>query len=84
MGLDRGAAKEAFARFLDGSRYSSQQIRFVEMIIERLTVHGEVSVGQLYEAPFTSVHHKGLDGAFSPQEADALQQALDATQLRVA
>jgi type I restriction enzyme R subunit len=84
VGMDRAAAQQAFSRFLDGSRYSSQQIRFVEMIIERLTVHGEVSVGQLYEAPFTSVHHKGLDGAFSPQEADALQQALDATQLRVA
>ena len=84
VGMDRAAAQTAFARFLDDSRYTSQQIRFVEMIIERLTVHGEVSVGQLYEAPFTAVHHEGLDGAFSPQEAHALQKALGDTQLRVA
>ena len=79
VGMDREAAKQAFARFLDGSRYSSQQIRFVEMIIDRLTAHGEVSVAHLYDPPFTAIHQQGLDGAFAPQEADALAAALDAT-----
>lgn len=77
VGLDRNAAKEAFGRFLDESRYSSQQIRFVEMIIERLTKAGSVEPGQLYEPPFTSVHFSGLDGAFSDSDADAIVDVLE-------
>ena len=85
VGMDRAAAQQAFAQFLDSERYSSQQIRFVEMIIERLTAHGEVTVGQLYDPPFTGVHHEGLDGAFARSEdADALTEALQATQQLVA
>lgn len=33
VGLDKGAAKEAFARFLDDRRYSRNQIEFVNLII---------------------------------------------------
>lgn len=72
VGLDRGAAKEAFARFLDDSRYSSQQIRFVEMIIDRLVSNGVVEPGQLYEPPFTGIHYEGLDGTFEDADADAI------------
>ena len=78
VGLDRGAAKEAFGRFLDGSRYNSQQIRFVEMIIDRLTHHGVMEAGQLYEPPFTSVHYEGLDGVFPGSEAEELLGSLEA------
>ena len=72
VGMDRNAAKEAFGRFLDEARYSSQQIRFVDMIIDRLTRHGSVNLAQLYEPPFTSVHYEGLDGAFSDADAEAI------------
>lgn len=77
VGLDRNAAKEAFGRFLDEGRYSSQQIRFVEMIIEQLTKTGSVEPGQLYEPPFTAVHFSGLDGAFSDSDADAIVDVLE-------
>lgn len=72
VGLDRAAAKQAFARFLDGGRYGSQQIRFVEMIIDRLATSGEIEPGQLYEPPFTAVHHHGLSGAFGDADAEAI------------
>jgi type I restriction enzyme R subunit len=72
VGLDRDAVKAAFARFLDGTRYGSQQIRFVEMIIDRLTRNGVMAPGQLYEPPFTALHHEGLDGAFDDADADAI------------
>ncbi len=72
VGLDRAAVNEAFSGFLDGSRYSSQQIRFVEMIIDRLTQNGMMEPGQLYEPPFTGLHHEGLDGAFGDADADAI------------
>ena len=50
-----------------------------------VTAHGEVTVGQLYDPPFTGVHQAGLDGAFARSEdADALTEALHATQRLVA
>lgn len=72
VGLDRNAAKDAFGKFLDENRYSSQQIRFVEMIIDRLTKQGVMEAGQLYEPPFTMDHHEGLDGTFNDADADAI------------
>jgi type I restriction enzyme R subunit len=72
VGLDRNAAKQAFGLFLDENRYSSQQIRFVEMIIERLTRQGVMEAGQLYEPPFTALHHEGLDGSFGNADANAI------------
>lgn len=84
VGLDRNAAKEAFAGFLDGGRYSSQQIRFVEMIIDRLTQHGVVDPSQLYEPPFTAVHYAGLDGTFGDGDAEAIMTILSDISQRVA
>ena len=50
---------------------SSQQIRFMEMIIDRLVSNGVVEPGQLDEPPFTGIHYDGLDGTFSDVDADA-------------
>ena len=72
VGLDRNASKEAIGQFLDQNHYSSQQIRFVEMIIDRLTQGGVMEPGQLYEPPFTSLHYQGLDGAFGDGDAEAI------------
>ncbi len=77
VGLDRGAAKAAFSRFLDETRYSSQQIRFVEMIIDRLTHSGAIDPGQLYEAPFTALHYEGLSGIFGNADAEALVTVIE-------
>ena len=77
VGMDRNAAKEAFGRFLDQARYSSQQIRFIEMIIDRLTARGDVKPSQLYEPPFTGVHYAGLDGAFGDSDAEAIVSILE-------
>jgi len=69
VGLDRNAAKEAFGRFLDDTRYSSQQIRFIDMIIERLTRQGVMDPGLLYEPPFTGLHFEGVEGLFGESDA---------------
>lgn len=84
VGMDHAAAQQAFSQFLDQSRYNSQQIRFVQMIIDRLTAHGEVSVDQLYDPPFTSINNQGLDGTFNDDEANALVIAIQETQRLVA
>ena len=70
VGLDRAAAKNAFAKFLDDKRYSASQIRFVEIVINYLTDHGTVDPGRIYESPFTSVAPEGPDSIFLPDDVN--------------
>ncbi|WP_419838921.1 DEAD/DEAH box helicase family protein [Candidatus Poriferisodalis sp.] len=70
VGLDRAAAKRAFATFLDDKRYSVNQIRFVEMVIDYLTEHGTVEERRVYESPFISVAPEGPDAIFVPDDVD--------------
>ena len=53
-GLDRTAAKAAFADFLDDKRYNANQIEFVNLVIDELTKNGLIEPRQFYESPFTN------------------------------
>jgi type I restriction enzyme R subunit len=77
VGLDRGAAKEAFAEFLDGKVLIANQIEFVDLIINHLTEHGVMSAALLYESPFTDIAPHGPDDLFSSDEVDGLVAVLD-------
>lgn len=72
VGLDRQAAREVFARYLDTQVFNANQIRFVENLIDRLTSNGEVPVRALFEPPFTNANPQGVDGVFGQAEADRL------------
>jgi type I restriction enzyme R subunit len=71
VGLDRNAAKQAFATYLEGGNFSANQIHFVENIIDYLTQNGVMDPGLLYEADFTG-HDDGLDGFFEDDDADQI------------
>lgn len=68
VGMDRGAAKAAFATFLDDRNLSAQQIRFVELIIDQLTARGFMEPSALYAAPFINLHANGPDGLFAGKD----------------
>ncbi|MGL4177753.1 MAG: type I restriction-modification enzyme R subunit C-terminal domain-containing protein, partial [Dermatophilaceae bacterium] len=53
VGLDRAAATKAFETYLDGTAFSANQIRFVTLIVDKLTTHGVVEPGRLFESPYT-------------------------------
>jgi Type I site-specific restriction-modification system, R (restriction) subunit and related helicases len=72
VGLDREAAKKAFARYLEGSTLSTAQIRFVDLVVDYLTKNGTMDPGVLYEQPFTALNPKGLDGIFQDHDANTL------------
>ncbi len=72
VGLDRNAAKQAFAQFLETITFSANQIRFVENIIDYLTQNGVMDIGMLYESPFTDLHDEGLDGVFGDDKAEEI------------
>ena len=70
VGLDRAAAKQAFNRFLDDKQYSSNQIRFVDLVIDYLTEHGTIDPGRVYDSPFTSVAPEGPETIFVEGDLD--------------
>ena len=85
VGMDRGAAKAAFATFLDDRTLSSQQIRFVELVIDQLTARGFMEPAALYEPPFSGIHAGGPDELFAgkPNVIDGLFHTLEDTLPRV-
>ena len=64
VGLERGAAKEAFADYLDEAKFNAQQIRFVNTIIDYLTQNGVMSASMLAKPPFSDIHFEGVFGLF--------------------
>lgn len=70
VGLDRNAAKAAFGKYLAGSGFTANQVRFVETIIDFLTTNGVMDPGLLFEAPFTDGHPEGVEGMFGDEDVD--------------
>jgi type I restriction enzyme, R subunit len=85
VGMDRSAAKAAFATFLEDRSLSAQQIRFVELVIDQLTARGFIEPSALYEQPFSSLHADGPEGLFAnkPNIIDGLFHTLEETLPRV-
>lgn len=73
VGLDREAAKEAFAEYLDETRFSVEQVRFVSMIVDELTANGVMEPARLYESPY--VDHGHVDRIF-PADYEVLVDIL--------
>ncbi|MBI5441114.1 MAG: hypothetical protein HY900_07875 [Deltaproteobacteria bacterium] len=77
VGLDREAARGAFAGFLSGRTRNASQIEFVDLIVNHLTEHGVMSAALLYESPFTDLAPRGPDGLFPSSQVDELTAILD-------
>jgi type I restriction enzyme, R subunit len=82
LGLDRAAAKEAFAGFLTGKTLKANQIEFVNMVIEHLVEHGAMKAALLYESPYTDLNPRGVDGLFVPAQVEELIGILDGIRAR--
>ncbi len=72
IGLDRKAAKEAFADFLAENGLNADQIRFVDQIIDHLAQNSIMDPEVLFNPPFSDFHHEGVVGIFPKRAARIL------------
>lgn len=77
VGLDRAAAVEAFDSYLNGSRFSANQIHFINLIVDDLTANGVVEVGRLYDPPYTDRAPTGPEGVFPEADVDNIVSILN-------
>lgn len=68
VGLDRSAAKEAFAQLLNRGGFNVIQIRFIDLMVDELTHTGIMEPGRLFEAPFTDTAPTGPTSIFPEQD----------------
>lgn len=69
IGLDTQAAKSALGKFVNSPALNSQQIRFVDTMIQYLTVNGVIDPEALFAPPFTDISSNGLTDVFNQEEA---------------
>ena len=69
VGLNRNAAKKAFAEFLDSSPLHPDQITFLNEIVEYLVKNGTMEPKEMYQSPFTLLNDKGVTGAMGEEMA---------------
>ena len=72
IGLDVNAAKQAFSEFLGRANLRSDQIHFIDLIIQHLSVNGTIDKRMLAEPPFTEVNDQGIFGVFEEGDQDRL------------
>lgn len=77
VGLEREAAQQALAGFLEGRTLTANQVEFVGLVLSGLTENGVLLPARLYESPFTDVAAEGPEAIFGADDVDALVVALD-------
>ena len=84
VGLDRHAAVEAFAGYLDGTRFAANQIHFVNLIVDELTNNGVMEPARLYESPFTDLVATGPESMFPEADVDNIVNILNTVRTNAA
>jgi type I restriction enzyme, R subunit len=84
VGLDREAAKRAFAAFIEKHKFKADQCEFLNMIIDYLTERGVMDPRTLYESPFTDVDSLGVEGVFEGTEVVELIGIIEGFRIRAA
>ena len=72
VGLEPDAARSAFSNFINAPALNAQQIRFLDTIIQYLTVNGTIDMAALFAPPFTDIRSNGLMDVFNTQQSAEL------------
>ena len=77
VGLDANAAKQAFGDVLVNQTLNSQQIKFMDTIINFLTVKGIIEPSMLFEPPFTDINSNGIMGIFDQATSGRIVELIE-------
>ena len=77
VGLDSGAAQEAFAEFIQTGNLLADQMTFINTIITYLSKNGIIDKEMLFKPPFTNLHDQGLLGVFDDAAATKVIKLID-------
>lgn len=73
IGLDTQAVEAHFTSFLhQHPTLTAKQVQFMNLLKNFIAKHGVISTDTLYEAPFISIAHDGIDGVFNAKDVDTL------------
>jgi type I restriction enzyme, R subunit len=77
VGLDNYVAREMFSDFLKAAPMTATQIKFIDIIIEHLSVNGIIEKALLVQPPFTDINEKGVFGIFSVEQVGKIISIID-------
>lgn len=77
IGIDPLAIEAHFTGFLHTyPELTAKQVQFMNLPKNYIAQHGSIKVDSLYDPPFTSVSHAGIDGVFKPEDVNTLISVL--------
>ena len=76
VGLDRNAAKTAFAEFLSEAPLHPDQITFLDEVVEYLVKNGTMEPKVMFESPFTNINTLGVAGVFDSVTSKKVVEAV--------
>jgi type I restriction enzyme R subunit len=77
LGLEVNAAKLAFGEILSKQTLNSQQIRFMDTLINFFSVKGIIEAEMLFNPPFTDINTSGIMGVFDSETATRIISLID-------
>jgi type I restriction enzyme R subunit len=66
------AVSEAFSAFISDGTATTEQIEFINMVVEHLTARGVMDPGLLYTSPFTDIAPQGPEQVFDDNRVTQL------------
>ncbi|MFA5819259.1 MAG: DEAD/DEAH box helicase family protein [Bacteroidales bacterium] len=77
VGLDSFAAKQEFSELLSAVPISATQIKFINKLIDHLTVNGVIEKAMLVQPPFTDINDKGVFDVFTDDQVGKIVSIID-------
>jgi len=77
LGLDINVAKLAFGTILSQQTLNSQQIRFMDTLLNFFSVKGVIDAEMLFSPPFTDIDMSGITGVFDGEMANRIISLID-------
>jgi type I restriction enzyme R subunit len=73
VGMEPEKVEAHFTAFLHNHpRLTAKQVTFMNLLKNYLAKHGTITIEKLYQVPFTSLSHEGIDGVFSTDDVGEL------------